>query len=86
MATTLAKLKQMSDPQIQDWLRKVGFEHVDLLVIALTGADDEVQQCVLRNMSGPAAAALKMDLEQQKEVKINADVIKESVSELEAMM
>jgi hypothetical protein len=86
LMTTLGKLKKMSDVQIQNWLQKVGYEHVDELVMALMGADDVVRQCVFRNMSGPAVAALKHDLEQQKNTNIDSGLISSSASRLEKMM
>jgi flagellar motor switch protein FliG len=61
---TLNQLKTMKDAQIQDWLRKVGSDHVDALVLALSGADEEVKNCVMRNMSERASSALKTRLEE----------------------
>ena len=64
--TPLNQLKTIPDDQIQEWLRKVGKEHVSALVTALLGADEEVKNCVFRNMSERARAALKEDLEKMK--------------------
>jgi flagellar motor switch protein FliG len=60
----LARLKTMSDEEIQDWLRKVN-EKVDPkgLAVALLGVDDEIKNCVFRNMSEKAVEALKVEME-----------------------
>ncbi len=60
----LVRLKSMTDEEIQKWLIKVD-EKVDVktLAIALLGVDDEIKNCVFRNMSGHASAALKADME-----------------------
>lgn len=60
----LARLKDMKDEEILGWLRKVD-EKMDAkaLALALLGVDDEIKNCVFRNMSGHAAAALKADMD-----------------------
>jgi flagellar motor switch protein FliG len=49
-------LKKMSDVKIQTWLRTVDAED---LKRALPGLDDDVQNCIFRNMSPRAVLVLK---------------------------
>jgi flagellar motor switch protein FliG len=83
---TLNQLKTMKDSQIQDWLRKVGSEHVDTLVLALSGADDDVKNCVMRNMSERARSALKADLEDQVKRGVQGNLSEKEALKLEKLM
>lgn len=84
--TTLGKLRTMKDKDIQVWLRKIGQENVHKLVIAMLGADDDVKNCVYRNMSETARARLKQDVETQKAMGFHELVCKQAAEELESWM
>ncbi len=72
----LARLKTMSDEEIQGWLRKVN-EKVDPkgLAVALLGVDDEIKNCVFRNMSEKAVEALKVEMERFRKMDAKEIVI-----------
>lgn len=84
--TTLNQLKTMKDEDIQNWLRKVGKDHVQTLVVALVGADAEVKDCVYRNMSGAAITYLKRDLEVIRSVGLQESIIRGAAQELESLI
>jgi flagellar motor switch protein FliG len=83
--TTLSRLKAMKDPEIQEWLKKVGRENVPLLVQALLGADEEVMNSVLRNLSEKASSYLKDDLKNYQTKYISEETIRASAVKLEKM-
>ncbi len=64
--TVFNSLKKMSDPKIQEWLRKIGNGHVESLAIALLGADSSAAQCVFRNMSRIASQTLRKLMEEAR--------------------
>ena len=72
----LSKLKIMSDEEIQNWLRRVN-EKVDPkgVAVALLGVDDEIKNCVFRNMSERAVAALKAEMDRFKKMDAKEIVI-----------
>lgn len=84
--TTFARLKSMSDKQIQDWLKKVGITHVVSLGIALLGADNETKQCVFRNMSAKAGAILSQDIEKNKQLGFAQKDILHNAEKLEKLL
>jgi flagellar motor switch protein FliG len=84
--TTLSKLKTMKDVEIQNWLRKVGQDHVISLVIALLGSDEEVKDSVFRNMSKPAGIQLRKNLDQYERMDIKEIDILRNASDLEKQM
>lgn len=61
-------LSGVDDRGIQALLREVSS---DLLIIALKGADDEVKEKILKNMSKRAAEMLRDDLEASGPVKLS---------------
>jgi flagellar motor switch protein FliG len=83
--TTLNKLKTMGDPEIQNWLKKVGKDDVNTMVYALLGADEEVKNCVFRNMSERASAVLKIELTEYGASNIPENRIISSAEKLEQM-
>ena len=72
----LARLKTMSDEEIQNWLRKVN-EKVDPkgFAVALLGVDDEIKNCVFRNLSPKAVEVLKMEMERFRKMDAKEIVI-----------
>ena len=84
--TTLAHLKTINNPQIQTWLRKVEKAGVITLVYALLGADGEVKNRVLRNMSGRAADSLKAELAKYGKINVPASTIWVNSAKLEKLM
>jgi flagellar motor switch protein FliG len=84
--TTLLKLKTMQDSQIQEWLRLVGQAHVHTLVTALLGADEEVRNCVFRNMSKRAVAHLQDDLKRIQTMGVTESTINSAARELEGLI
>ncbi len=58
----LGRLKNMSDEDIQDWLRGVGVEGAVGLGLAMLEADEDTKKCVFRNMSERAVSVLKGDM------------------------
>ena len=72
----LAKLKTMSDGEIQAWLVRVN-EKVDpkALAVALLGVDDEIKGCVFRNISEHAVAVLKAEIDRFKKMDAKEIVI-----------
>ena len=73
----------MKDEDIQNWLRKIGQENAGTLSTALTGAGEDVLNCVYRNMSPRAGAILKMDVEKKKTMASPEWEIMDSMKELE---
>jgi flagellar motor switch protein FliG len=61
---TLNELKTMTDVEIQNWLREN--TDVSTLVQALLESDDEVKNCIFRNMSKHAAILLQDELKKYK--------------------
>lgn len=61
-------IKEIDDRGIQSLLREVSS---DVLVVALKGADDEVQQKIFRNMSKRAGELLRDDLEGRGPVRVS---------------
>jgi flagellar motor switch protein FliG len=61
-------LKDVDDRGIQALLREVSSE---VLIVALKGADDELQELVFKNMSKRAAELLRDDLEAKGPVKVS---------------
>ena len=84
--TVLYRLKTMKDTEIQNWLRKVGRENVTSLAAALAGADDEVKNCVYKNMSAKARTMLAADVAKNKKLKIKDVAITASAAILEKML
>ena len=65
----LNKVIEMNDRQIQDWLRKISLEaDFNALPIALTGADDEIKDCIFRNLSTHAKTAIEKSIKDQKKI------------------
>jgi flagellar motor switch protein FliG len=83
---TLAKLKTMNDLEIQNWLKKIEKTNIITLVYALLGADEEVKNCVLRNMSSRAVNSLKADLEKYEKMNIAASTISKNSTKLDKLM
>ena len=61
-------LKDVDDRGIQTLLREVS---TDILILALKGADDEMQEKIFKNMSKRAAELLRDDLESKGPVKLS---------------
>jgi flagellar motor switch protein FliG len=61
-------IKEIDDRGIQSLLREVSS---DVLVVALKGADDEVQEKIFRNMSKRAGELLRDDLEAKGPVRVS---------------
>ena len=61
-------LKDMDDRGIQAILREVSS---DMLIMALKGADDELQEKIFGNMSKRAAELMRDDLEAKGPVKVS---------------
>ena len=61
-------LKEVDDKGIQTLLREVSS---DVLIIALKGADSELQEKIFKNMSKRAAELLRHDLEAKGPVKVS---------------
>jgi flagellar motor switch protein FliG len=61
-------LKDVDDKGIQTLLREVSS---DVLIIALKGADSELQEKIFKNMSKRAAELLRDDLEAKGPVKVS---------------
>lgn len=61
-------LKDVDDRGIQTLLREVGS---DTLILALKGADEELQEKIFRNMSKRAAELLRDDLEAKGPVRVS---------------
>lgn len=83
--TVFPRLKTMNDRQIQDWLRKVGRKNAMTLSIALSAADNEVRQCVYRNLSAKARAILEKDVVQNEQLHFGQIDIQKSAERLEKM-
>lgn len=84
--TTFNRLKTMRDTDIQNWLRKVGQKNVIPLGIALAGADEEVTDCVLRNMSDRARSILAQDIEKNKKMNFKEQDIAANAAKLEKLL
>lgn len=82
----LAKIQQMSDAEIQAWLRRVGAEKVNDLVTALLGADQGVINKILQNMSPRAGQVLKTRLEAARAARPPAEAISRRGKELEQLI
>ena len=77
----------MSDRQIQDLLRKISMEEdSNILPLALSGVNKEIKECILRNLSTHARAAIEnsinelrhnkfQDLEIQKNIQFIISLI-----------
>jgi len=83
---TLAKLKTMNDREIQNWLKKVDKIDAVALIYALLGADEEVKNCILRNMSGQAANSLKTNLVKYDKMNVAASTINKNSTKLVKLM
>lgn len=81
--TTLAKLKTMNDQEIQTWLTRVEKTSVITLVYALLGADEEVKNCVFRNMSSRAVNSLKANLVKYEKMDVTESAINANSAKLE---
>jgi flagellar motor switch protein FliG len=84
--SVLSRLKTMPDKEIQIWLRKVGRENVDSLAKALTAADADIQECVLRNMSMRAKSLLKEDIRKYQDKGYSDADIRNCAARLELLM
>jgi flagellar motor switch protein FliG len=84
--TTLGKLRQMNDGQIQNWLRKVGRENASKLGMAMLGADQEIRKLIYKNMSNRAGIILREDLEKYKKMSIDEKTILGCAADLEKMI
>ena len=83
----LNKLITMTDQQIQDWLRKVSVEiDADVLSIALSGADNDIRNCIFRNMSTHAKAQVKESIQEQSKNNINESEIRKCINILENLI
>ncbi len=82
----LSGLKTMTDPEIQNWLRKVEKAGVTALVYAMLGADGETRDCVFRNMSTRAVILLKADLLKYKKMNIAESNIRLNAEKLEKLV
>jgi flagellar motor switch protein FliG len=69
--TTLAKLKTLNDLQIHEWLKRVEKAGVPALVYAMLGADEDVKNCVFKNMSKHASNMLKADIEKSSKLQLS---------------
>ena len=61
-------LKKVDDRGIQELLREISSE---VLILALKGADDELQEKIFKNMSKRAAELLRDDLESKGPVRVS---------------
>lgn len=62
----LIRLNTMTDKQIQDWLRKVSaYCDINTLPVALSGANDDIRDCVFRNMSVHAKDLVQKTIQEQ---------------------
>ena len=83
----LKKLTRMSDKEIQDWLRRISVETgIEALPIALSGADDEIRECVFRNMSAPAKTAIQKSIQEQSRKKIAESEIENKINIIESLI
>ncbi|MCE1252428.1 MAG: hypothetical protein LWX83_02640 [Anaerolineae bacterium] len=80
---TLEKIKHMGDLEIQSWLKKVGSQGVPELVMALMGADGDVQARILKNMSPLAGQMLKEQLKKAGSRPVSPTEIQKSAAALE---
>jgi flagellar motor switch protein FliG len=83
---TLNFLKEMTDIQIQNWLRKVGQENAAKLSVVMLDADDEARGLIYKNMSSRAVILLKDDLERFKKTPFDEQTITGYAIELEKLI
>ena len=83
--STLVKVKALSDPEIQTWLKRVEKSGVSMLIYAMLGADAEVCDCIFRNMSKHAGSRLKAEIAEHKKKRISITVINQYASQLEKL-
>jgi flagellar motor switch protein FliG len=77
----LNKLMDMSDRQIQEWLRKIGTEtDINTLPIALLDANDEIKECIFRNMSMHAKTAVQKSIHEQSQNNIEKSEIQKNIN------
>ncbi len=82
----LNKLKRMTDKQIQEWLRKIDTGNgITTLSIALLGANDEIKECVFRNMSIHAKTVLSDCIQEQRTKDFQESQIQNSAKLLEKL-
>ena len=83
---TLSGLTSMNDPAIREWLIKVEKTGIPVLVDAMLGADEEVRNCIYRNMSLRAQNALQADLRKYSRKHISPAVIAGDAAKLEKLL
>lgn len=72
----LNKLMTMTDKQIQEWLRKIHTEtDINTLPIALLGANDDIKDCILRNMSIHAKTLVNKYIQEQSKNEVKESEI-----------
>ena len=83
----LNKLLNMSDRQIQDWLRKISTEtDMNTLPIALSGVNDDIRECIFRNMSIHAKTMVQKSIWEQSEKNIKESEIQNKIRIIENLM
>ncbi len=82
--TSLARVRELSDTDIQAWLGKIGVGHVRDLEIALLEAEAAVKDRIYRNMSSRASAALKADMRKLAAKPIRSEDIRAKAAMLES--
>ena len=83
----LSGLLTMTDKRIQDWLRKASaVDDMSILPMALSGVDDEVKDCVLRNMSVHGKNAVNGFIQEQKKIGINKSEVQRCITVLENLL
>jgi flagellar motor switch protein FliG len=60
----LSEVTSLSDNEIQSWLSKIGESHAHDLELALLGADTDVRERIMCNMSPRACSVLKAELQE----------------------
>jgi flagellar motor switch protein FliG len=78
---TLNKLMTMTDKQIQEWLRKISTEtDINTLPIALLGVNDDIKDCVFRNMSMHAKTSVNKSIQEQRKNNIKESEIQKCIN------
>ena len=79
----LDRLLTMSDKQIQDWLRSVSSgSDINTLPIALSGVNDDIRECVYRNMSVHARSLIDKSVQEQRNKKVKKSELQKCINVL----
>ena len=77
----LIELKTMTDKQTQAWLRKISTAtDTNTLPIALLGVNEDIKDCIFRNMSVYAKTMLKKSIHEQSKKNVKESEIQKSIN------